>query len=156
MDTEKCRLDYEKCEKMLSTCFFLNFAKAMRPINHIFSQEIKNVGLTPTQLSVLVTIGRNQNSSISALGKILNLDESTLTRNLMLLERDGYIQKLIGADKRRKLIALTDEGCIIIENAMPHWQNAQSKLEDIIGNKIWENLLVSLQLFTDLKQKLII
>jgi DNA-binding MarR family transcriptional regulator len=66
-------------------------------------------------------------------GTIIDLDQSTLSRNLGLLEREGLVE-IVTAEKdlRRRAVWLTEKGASRLEAAMPVWRAAHAALAAVI------------------------
>ena len=100
-----------------------------RVITRHFDVALRPVGLTITQFTLLVTIGQMKPESISQIGQWLNIDRTSLTRNLKPLEDAGYVTRGKEGPARKRKIDLTPAGAQILEKAYPLWQKAQGKVE---------------------------
>src|SRR5271170_6260208 len=81
-----------------------------------------------------------------ALGKLLAMDSTTLTRTLGFLVKRGWIGANSGEDRREKLLTITPAGRRKFTQAQPDWERAQDKLRARVGEKTWhrmEKLLTS-------------
>lgn len=72
------------------------------------------------------------------------MDRTTLTRNLKPLEREGWLKSEPGQDQRTRVISLTPNGEAALAKAFPLWKQAQSTVEEILGQQRWSALLVHL------------
>ena len=73
--------------------------------------EFKPYGLTTTQCYALIHINDNPHYTMQTLSDKMNLDKSTMTRILNILERDGYLVRYKDQnDKRIVMARLTDKG----------------------------------------------
>jgi DNA-binding MarR family transcriptional regulator len=75
------------------------------------------------------------------LGQILAMDSTTLTRTLDIMDRQGWIAKLQGQDRRSWRLSLTKSGKSKFKRALPSWQEVQSRLQSQLGSDRWETLL---------------
>jgi DNA-binding MarR family transcriptional regulator len=78
------------------------------------------------------------------LGEMASLDETTLTRSLRPLEENGWVAFRAGADRREKLVAITDAGKKKLEQARPAWTRAQRKMQRTLPDGIWDSLFATL------------
>src|SRR5262249_25587196 len=78
--------------------------------------------------------------SISTLGRYMVMDRTSITRALAPLERDGLIQSQPAADKRIRIVSITNKGRRLLENAEPGWRKAQETLIDTIGEDRWRSM----------------
>ncbi|WMT74968.1 MarR family transcriptional regulator [Bradyrhizobium sp. Ash2021] len=73
--------------------------------------------------------------TISKLARIVDLDRSTLGRNLKVLERSGHVQLSGGQDERSKIVSLTAKGRTRFEKALPLWAKAQQTMQARLGDE---------------------
>lgn len=75
------------------------------------TQQIPDVGLTPTQLSVLATVAREQDMALAELAEFEGLNPSMLSRVVGKLEPMGLIRRYTDpADGRVAHVAITPAG----------------------------------------------
>jgi DNA-binding MarR family transcriptional regulator len=109
-----------------------------------YDHYLKPSGLKATQLGMLANISKNPAVTVSELAKLLLMDQSTVTRNLRVLEKLGYIllEPAI-SDNRIKRIHVSDSGKSKMDEARPMWERAQLEMERILGKKSIEGLIDS-------------
>jgi DNA-binding MarR family transcriptional regulator len=73
------------------------------------------------------------------------MDRTSITRALAPLERDGLIYGRPGADKRIRIISVTNKGRKLVANAEPKWRQAQEALIDTIGEDRWRAMCTVLR-----------
>lgn len=121
---------------VVGRCTAVRTLSTGRAITRHYDNALRPVGLTITQFSLLVTIGRAKPDSITATGRWLGIDRTSLTRNLKPLEAAGYVVRGAEGAKRQRSISLTPAGRRILKKAYPLWQEAQSEAESqFTGNK---------------------
>lgn len=85
--------------------------------------------ITSTQAKVLFQVYKFQNYRPSDIGKILNVDNSTITRMVDRLEKKGLIQRIADPkDRRSFLLDLTEKGLLVVQQALPLGKNAMDQL----------------------------
>ena len=109
-------------------CVCAQVRKASRALTQLYNRQLQPTGLLVTQYSLLAHIERLGQASISELTARLLLEQSTLTRNLAVLEKKGYLQSAPGEDRRVKQFALTETGRDVLRRARPRWQEAQQQI----------------------------
>ena len=72
-------------------CFQLAIRKSSRLITQFYQERLSGVGLKVGQFSILRAVNFRKQTSNKELQTILELDQTTLTRNLKPLIRDGYL-----------------------------------------------------------------
>ena len=128
-------------ENMIQTCACLNLRKANRALTQFYDGFLRSAGIRSTQLPILTTIASAGPLNISQLAKVTVIDQSTLTRNLKLLQEKKLIRVRPGKDKRVREVILTDRGTKVILKANPLWQEAQSRIADELGQPGFKRLL---------------
>jgi DNA-binding MarR family transcriptional regulator len=78
------------------------------------------------------------------MAKITVIDRTTLTRNLVVLERKGFITIQSGEDRREREVSLTTQGHEILQKAVSLWAQAQAQIHEGLGKERLENLLCDL------------
>ena len=122
-------------------CINLSYRKASRVISQIYDHELAEVGLKCGQFSMLRAIREMRQTTNAELQQLLVLDQTTLTRGLKPLIRDGFIKIEPGEDKREKLLSLTRDGKDLYDRADKKWQQAQDAVIRKLGRKTAEQML---------------
>jgi DNA-binding MarR family transcriptional regulator len=69
------------------------------------------------------------------LAERLGMDRTTLTATLKPLHRRGLISiRPDTADRRSRRLTLTDEGAVLLRDAVPLWKKVQQAVGRIVGN----------------------
>ena len=115
------------------TCVCVNLRRLARATTQLYDAALTASGIKVTQYSLLCAVQREQPVTISALAEELDLDRTTLARNLNPLVRDGLIVLRAGVDKRVTEVSLTARGRNAIRRARPAWERAQTQVSATIG-----------------------
>jgi MarR family transcriptional regulator, organic hydroperoxide resistance regulator len=116
--------------------------KAGRILTKKYDEYLKPSGLKATQLSMLARISRNPGITVSELAKLSAMDQTTVSRNLQVLEKSGYVRlEPEPADQRIKRIHITEAGMLKMKEATPLWEKAQMEMERVLGRETIEELL---------------
>jgi DNA-binding MarR family transcriptional regulator len=127
--------------QVVSSCACFNLRKASRVVTQHFDEILKPSGLLITQFTILVAIAMAKSGTINELAEILVMDRTTLTRNLKPLEREGWLTSEQGQDRRTRVISLTPSGETALAKALPLWKQAQTSVEEVLGQQRWNALL---------------
>ncbi len=115
-------------------CFNLAMRKSARLITQFYEERLSKAGIKVGQFSILRAVYFTKETTNKALQSILVLEQTTLTRNLKPLFRDGYLKQTADPDDgRNKLISLTTEGEALYQEALPIWKKAQDDLQQKLG-----------------------
>jgi DNA-binding MarR family transcriptional regulator len=100
--------------------------------------------LKTSQFSVLVSVANRKQARPAELIKHLQLDESTLSRNVERMCARGWLRLVQHADRRSHLIEVTDKGQALIRKSLPAWQKAQAEVSRRLGTdtvaELWSAL----------------
>jgi DNA-binding MarR family transcriptional regulator len=121
---------------------------ASRLITQIYEEELREHLATPqfTLLSVLHALpGCNQ----ATLARRLDFDKTTLSRNLKLLEKNGWIEHTASDDRRERGYRLTSAGAKVLAAAKPGWKRAQGRLRAAMTASQWETMWKTFGNITD-------
>lgn len=121
-------------------CISAALRRAARAAGGMYDGALRPAGLRGTQFSLLVALSIMGEPAMGALGEILSLDRTTLTRNLAPLERRGLIASAPGSDRRTRIVRLTEDGTAALARALPLWEGAQAKLAAALGEEVTTRL----------------
>ena len=114
----------------VADCVCLNLRMSSRALSQVFDEAMRPTGLKTTQFSLLRAIGRMAPVTFQKLAETMVLDQTTLPRSLRLLEKDGLIKIVPGADRRERLASLTSSGKKKLVEAAPYWSKAQERMKN--------------------------
>jgi DNA-binding MarR family transcriptional regulator len=98
-----------------------------------YDARLAPAGLRVTQFSLLAHLQRAGPTTISALADLLDMDRTTLTRNLTPLARSGLVTVASGADARTREVDVTGAGRAAWQRARPLWRRAQDEINRALG-----------------------
>lgn len=137
------------------TCLLLNFREVCRTITQIYEEQLKTIGLYSTQYTLLVSLKLQKPQQISSIAKTIGLDRTTLTRNLSLLIKKGWVNYEKSTDSRKKIVKITEEGEKILELAFPIWEDVQNTFIKELGNKDFNEIINNLKHMQQLNNTLL-
>ncbi len=118
---------------VVETCPGLTLRMAARLVSRFFDLHLLDSGLNLAQFGLMAQIAASSDDTIGALAERAGLEQSTLSRNLRQLERDGQIEiAMVETDQRRRAVWLTEKGARQLEVAMPLWREAQRIMGRVI------------------------
>lgn len=113
---------------------------AARRLTQYYDEALKETGLKVTQYGLLSTIERMDRPSVTDLADRLDLDRTTLTRNLAPLREAGWVRLAAGSDRRTRSVELTDRGREMLVLARPYWRRAEMALRQRAGGEVTTTL----------------
>jgi DNA-binding MarR family transcriptional regulator len=114
-------------------CICVAVRKASRRLTATYDEALASEGITLAQFSLLKNIKRHGPLSLTRLGEIVELDRSTLGRNVRVLERMGLLTLAAGTDQRQAVVALAPDGVETLQRSLPLWEDAQTAIHTKIG-----------------------
>jgi len=121
----------------LSPCVCSTLRMVTRAVTQLYDDVLRPSGLRVTQFSLLATLAHLGEANLRQLEQRLAVDQTTLTRSLALLERDGVIERVPHPDGRIKAMRPTAKGRRVLDVAWPLWTQAQRLVLRELGTKAW-------------------
>ena len=107
--------------------------KASRAVTSVFDRALAAHGIRIMQFTVLITLHLKGASPLGDLAKFMELDRTTLSRTLELLEAKGWVRSgSVAGDNRSRLLGITDAGRAVMFAAFPAWKSAQDRVAAIV------------------------
>jgi DNA-binding MarR family transcriptional regulator len=103
----------------------------------LYDRELAPAGLRLTQYSLLATLrreGKEGGIAVSDLAAAMDMDRTTLTRNLRPLLNQELVELVVDpADARVRRALLTAKGHAAFAGALPYWRTAQDFVIQTLG-----------------------
>jgi len=134
---------------MILDCSCNMVRRSARKVTQFYEISLRDAGIKPTQFSILGALANLGPVPLTLLADNLLLDRTGLTRNLNVLERNGWIQVETGyKDSRQRVASLTDKGYQQLDFALPYWEAAQSAIQGKLGRDTLSRLKKNLNEMT--------
>jgi DNA-binding MarR family transcriptional regulator len=133
-----------KAQPTATPCLCAALRQASRVVTRIYDAELRATGLRVTQFTILSLLCRSGEVRKGDLGEMATLDETTLTRSLHPLEKSGWVTIRAGADRREKLVAISEAGKAKVEQARPAWSRVQERMRRTLPRGTWDSLFAAL------------
>lgn len=135
------------------SCACFNLRKVTRVVTQFYDDMMRPSGLRATQFSLLVAALRVGPVSVTRLAGQIAMDRTTLTRNVELLQKRGWIEVTAGEDRRTRIVTITAQGNAALARALPLWKKAQSHVVETLGEARWSTMLLDLSAMVALGQR---
>lgn len=126
-------------------CLTFNLQRATRSLMRGFEAAARDSGLTAPQFTTLSLLAGYGEVGVMQISERLGTDRTTMTRNLEVMARNGWISEVSAKDGRLHLWALTDVGRERLAVALPFWKSFQAGLVDRIGEGEVRSMLETLR-----------
>ncbi|MVA98482.1 MarR family transcriptional regulator [Nitratireductor sp. CAU 1489] len=111
-------------------CLCLHVQRAARALARHFDEVLRPYGLSNGQFSLLMALNRPEPPRIKDVAATLAMDRTTLTAALKPLERRGLASSAVDpADRRNRVLRLTESGRATLAAAVPAWRASHAEIE---------------------------
>ncbi|HEY3939916.1 MAG TPA: MarR family winged helix-turn-helix transcriptional regulator [Bryobacteraceae bacterium] len=118
-------------------CACASIRRAARAVTQLYGDSLKG-RLEASQFGLLAVLSKQPGCSQAVLVKSLAIDKTTLSRNLTLMKRNGWIGHGAAKDRRERGFELTPAGRELLAAAKPDWKRAQERLRSAMTGKEWD------------------
>lgn len=125
----------ERAEVMGGECLAMRARLISRVVSRIYDDVLRPQGLKVSQMSILAVIAGLGEADPSEISRMLELDASTVSRNVRRMTTKGWIKPSPKGDRRAHQLELTPEGEDVLLKAFPRWQEAQAKAAEVLGKE---------------------
>jgi len=124
-------------DEPVPTCLCEALRRAARTVTRMYDDALRPAHLRATQFSLLGYLSRRSDVRVCDLAAALQLDDTTLPRNLRPLDKRGLLRVRLGENRREKRVSITPAGRKILEGAVPLWNAAQERLRARVQTTDW-------------------
>ena len=117
------------------TCIAVRLRLLNRVVTNYYDDALRPLGLKVSQLNILIVTAKLGLARPARVCAILQLDASTLSRNVKPLQAHGWLEVMPDEDARAQPFRLTPQGKRLIEKAVPAWKEAQRRAGDLLGDE---------------------
>ena len=124
----------EIAEATSSACLATRVRQLSRIITRLYDDALRPLGITASQYTLLAQLASRDGITAVEIGHELDIEKSTLSRNLKRLLALGHIVMDPPAGRRGRGLHLTPKGQAILVEAFPVWRDAQARATNILGS----------------------
>lgn len=124
-------------EDVIATeCVAVRLRTVNRVITKIYDDVLRPFGVKTSQLNILVNVGRLGVARPAVMCERLQLDSSTLSRNVERMIAKGWLESVADDDGRAQPFQLTADGRTLVSQVLPAWEEAQAATVELIGSDV--------------------
>ena len=116
-----------------SGCVLTRTRLIARAVTSIYDDALRPFGIQASQFALLVMIAKVGPARRAEIGRINQQDRSTLTRNLKIMLREGWIEEVPDRTGKGRLVTVSDTGLCLMDVAAPVWREAQKRARALLG-----------------------
>jgi DNA-binding MarR family transcriptional regulator len=115
------------------TCIAVRLRLLNRVVTNFYDDALRPLGLKVSQLNILIVTAKLGLARPAQVCEILQLDASTLSRNVKPLQTHGWLEVVPEEDARTQPFRLTAQGRRLLQRAVPAWEQAQQQAGELLG-----------------------
>src|SRR5262249_44131646 len=120
-------------DTIAGTCVAVRLRLLNRVVTNFYDDALRPLGVKISQLNLLIVTAKLGLARPAQVCQILQLDTSTLSRNVERMRENGWLEVVPEEDARAQPFRLTARGKRLIEKAVPAWEEAQRQATELIG-----------------------
>ncbi|MEE8368920.1 MAG: MarR family transcriptional regulator [Thermoanaerobaculia bacterium] len=133
MTTKRDQKAQATAQEIAAECIAFRVRRLNRTVSHIYDQTLGAQGVTISQFGLLAAIQLLGPVQPREIGEKLQLEKSTVCRNVRLMVDKKWVQVHGSEDGRAKLLTLTRSGQDVFVAAAPAWEAAQKNTKALVG-----------------------
>ena len=119
-----------------ANCIASRVRRMSRIITRIYDDALRQFGITGSQFTLLTILAQQDGVTAVEIGFDLDIEKSTLSRNLQRLVVLGLVQMDPPAGRRGRGLHLTSAGGEVVKMAYPVWSDTQDRVKSIVGSDL--------------------
>jgi DNA-binding MarR family transcriptional regulator len=123
----------EIAENTTAACISTRVRQLSRIITRVYDDALRPLGITASQFTLLTQLAQQDGITAVEIGHTLDIEKSTLSRNLKRLLALGHITMDPPAGRRGRGLHLTPKGESVIQRGFPVWKDAQNRTIRVMG-----------------------
>jgi DNA-binding MarR family transcriptional regulator len=124
----------QQIDQIARDCLAVRVRILNRVLSAIYDEALRPLGLKVSQMNLLVVAGRMGMARPADVCHLLQMDASTLSRNVERMRAKGWLETVPDeSDGRSQPFRLAAQGRQLIEEAFPLWEQAQKKAEKLLS-----------------------
>jgi DNA-binding MarR family transcriptional regulator len=122
-------------ERMARECVGNQLRLLSRVVTGIYERELRPLKLTASQMVILALTAKQGRVLSVDLSKTLQMDASTVSRNVERMRARGWLEQVPGKDERSRPFRLTASGKKMLRDASTAWEKAQEQAVGLVGDE---------------------
>ena len=118
---------------MARECIAVRVRLINRVITALYDEALRPFGLRISQANILTAVAHMGEARPAEVSRILRIEKSTLSRDVELMRRNGWVESDPPAGGRNQTVRLTPDGVKLLDRIGPSWEKAQAEAKLLIG-----------------------
>jgi DNA-binding MarR family transcriptional regulator len=120
---------------MTDACLAFRVRALSRVMTNIYDAALEQHGITMNQATMLIMLSYVGKAGPGRIGQVLIMEKSTVSRNLKLMKKKGWIEAVGGDTGRDQVVSVTQKGKKLLTEFHPDWEKAQKQAEELLGKQ---------------------
>jgi DNA-binding MarR family transcriptional regulator len=125
----------QKVDVMARECIARRVRMLNRVVSGLYDEALRPFGLKVSQMNILVATAKFGVAQPGPMSKVLELDPSTLSRNVERMRARNWLEPVEAPDGREQPFRLTTAGVHLLQNVAPVWERTQREAEKLLGKE---------------------
>ena len=124
-------------------CYCAAARRAARRMVRLYEDALLPAGVNPAQFELMQHLRARPGVSQGRLAVAVDLDQTTLSRNMRGMLAAGWVTAEAGTkDRRVQSYALSEAGMNVLQAAMPLWEQVTARVAASVGDieSVWRGL----------------
>jgi DNA-binding MarR family transcriptional regulator len=127
-------LKNEATERMARECIAVRVRLINRVITAMYDEALRPFALRISQANILTALAYLGATRPAVISRVLRIEKSTLSRDLELMKKKGWLGSDPPDGGRSQTIRLTPLGTKLLAKIEPSWERVQAKAKALIGD----------------------
>jgi DNA-binding MarR family transcriptional regulator len=123
----------KEAREVVAACLGYRTRKLARTVTRLYNDQLRPLGLNITEMNLMAAIAAQGSAQPARLGRAMELEKSTLSRNSSRLVDRGWVELRDHPDGPGVLLALTASGNEMLLQAIPAWKEAQERVRSLVA-----------------------
>jgi DNA-binding MarR family transcriptional regulator len=125
----------QEIDAVARSCIAVRLRRLNRIVTNVYDDALRPLGMKASQLNILIVTAKLGIARPGDVCALLQLDPSTLSRNVERMRARGWLEVAPDADARAQPFRLTPSGRRLIGKAIPAWRRAQRHAVQLLGKE---------------------
>jgi DNA-binding MarR family transcriptional regulator len=125
----------EIANMMANECVAMRLRFVNRIITGLYERALAPLRVKISQAGILVLLSVQGESNPSEIGKIFQMEKSTVSRNVSRMKKKGWLEITASDGQARQTIKLTRKGSELLGQVYAKWKKAQEEAGEILGEE---------------------
>jgi DNA-binding MarR family transcriptional regulator len=122
-------------DRMARECVGNQLRMLSRVVTGVYEDELRPLKLKVSQMIILAITAKQGQVRAVELSRALQMDASTVSRNVERMRARGWLEQAPGEDERSHPLRLTASGRRLFSDATLAWERAQAKAVGLLGKE---------------------